>query len=63
MPLKIDQDPPYDFNLLRALEVLLAVAEYGQMTRAATALGITQSAVSQHLSNLESGICLRHYFN
>lgn len=44
----------YDFNLLRALEVFLAVAEYGQMTRAATALGITQSAVSQHLSHLET---------
>ena len=44
----------YDFNLLRALEVFLAVAEYGQMTRAAATLGITQSAVSQHLSNLES---------
>jgi DNA-binding transcriptional LysR family regulator len=43
----------YDFNLLRALEVFLAVAKHGQMTRAGTAMGITQSAVSQHLNNLE----------
>lgn len=32
----------------------MAIAEHGQMTRAAAALGITQSAVSQHLSNLEA---------
>ena len=44
----------HDSNLLRSLEVFLAVAEQGQMTRAASVLGITQSAVSQHLSNLES---------
>ena len=43
-----------DFNLLRALEVFLAIAEHGQLTRAASALGVTQSAVSQHLTNLES---------
>ena len=40
--------------LLRALEIFLAVAEYGQMTLAASKLGISQSAVSQHLSNLET---------
>ena len=51
---KLNKNTVYDFNLLRALEVFLAVAELGQMTRAATSLGITQSAVSQHLSNLES---------
>ena len=44
----------HDFNLLRSLEVFLAIAEQGQMTRAAAALGITQSAVSQHLANLEN---------
>ncbi len=44
----------HDLNLLRSLEVFLAVAEAGQMTRAASNLGITQSAVSQHLSNLET---------
>ncbi|MCP4335875.1 MAG: LysR family transcriptional regulator [Gammaproteobacteria bacterium] len=42
-----------DLYLLRSLEVFLAIAEQGQMTRAAGKLGITQSAVSQHLSNLE----------
>jgi DNA-binding transcriptional LysR family regulator len=44
----------HDFNLLRLLEVFLAIAEHGQMTQAASALGITQSAVSQHLTNLEA---------
>ncbi|MDJ0776675.1 MAG: LysR family transcriptional regulator [Gammaproteobacteria bacterium] len=44
----------HDFNLLRSLEVFLAVAEQGQLTRAAAQLGISQSAVSQHLANLES---------
>ena len=44
----------HDFNLLRSLVVFLAIAEHGQMTRAAAALGISQSAVSQHLTNLES---------
>ena len=44
----------HDFNLLRSLEVFLAIAEHGQLTRAASALNITQSAVSQHLTNLES---------
>lgn len=44
----------HDFNLLRALEVFLAIAKHGQMTRAAAALGISQSAVSQHLTNLEA---------
>ena len=40
--------------LLRSLEIFLAVADFGQMTKAATRLGISQSAVSQHLSNLET---------
>ena len=44
----------YDFNLLRSLEVFVAIAEHGQITRAAAALGLSQSAVSQHLSNLEA---------
>ncbi|MEM7562571.1 MAG: LysR family transcriptional regulator [Pseudomonadota bacterium] len=43
-----------EFNLLRSLEVFLAVAEQGQLTRAASALNISQSAVSQHLQNLET---------
>lgn len=49
----------HDFNLLRSLEVFLAIAEHGQMTKAAAALGITQSAVSQHLSNLEASYSTR----
>ncbi len=43
----------FDFNLLRALEVFSTVVEQGQVTRAAGLLGITQSAASQHLANLE----------
>ena len=34
--------------------MFLAIAEQCQMTRAATFLGISQSAVSQHLANLET---------
>ena len=45
----------YDFNMLRAMEVFLAVAEMKQVTAAAEALGLTQSAASQHLKNLETG--------
>lgn len=41
------------FNLVRAIEVFVAVAETRQLTRAAATLGITQSAASQHLKNLE----------
>lgn len=41
------------FNLVRAIETFVAVAETRQMTRAARTLGITQSAASQHLRNLE----------
>lgn len=43
-----------DFNLLRAIEVFMAVAEMQQVTTAAHALGMTQSAASQHLKNLET---------
>ena len=43
-----------DLNLYRAVEVFMAVAEMRQVTAAATALGITQSAASQHLKNLET---------
>ncbi|WP_166418280.1 LysR family transcriptional regulator [Cochlodiniinecator piscidefendens] len=42
-----------DINLFRAIEVFMAVAEMRQVTAAATALGMTQSAASQHLRNLE----------
>lgn len=43
----------FDFNLFRALEVFSAVAETRHLTRAAEMLGMTQSAVSQQLRNLE----------
>ncbi len=43
-----------DINLFRAIEVFMAVAEMRQVTAAASALGITQSAASQHLKNLET---------
>ncbi len=43
-----------DINLFRALEVFMAVAEMRQVTAAALALGMTQSAASQHLKNLET---------
>ena len=43
----------FDFNLLRAMEVFVTVAEIGQVTRAAALLGMTQSAASQQLRALE----------
>lgn len=46
----------FDFNLIRALEVFAAVVETRQVTRAASMLGITQSAASQHLKNLERAL-------
>jgi DNA-binding transcriptional LysR family regulator len=42
-----------EINLFRAIEVFMAVAEMRHVTAAASALGITQSAASQHLKNLE----------
>jgi DNA-binding transcriptional LysR family regulator len=41
-------------DLLRALEIFLAVAESGSMTAAASVLRITQSAISQQLKLLEA---------
>jgi DNA-binding transcriptional LysR family regulator len=43
----------FDFNLIRAMEVFVAVAEIGQVTKAAGLLGMTQSAASQQLRALE----------
>lgn len=40
-------------GLLRSLEVLVAVAETGQMRAGATLLGLTQPAASQHIARLE----------
>jgi DNA-binding transcriptional LysR family regulator len=44
---------------LRALQVLVTVCESGNMTAAAKALGITQSAVSQHIHQLEEFVGTR----
>lgn len=46
----------FDINLLRALEVFATVVETRHVTRAAAMLGITQSAASQHLKNLEDAL-------
>jgi DNA-binding transcriptional LysR family regulator len=43
----------FDFNLFRAIEVFVAVVETRHVTRAAEMLGMTQSAASQRLKNLE----------
>ena len=43
-------------NIIKALEVFVAVLETGQMTAAARLVGMTQSAASQHISTLE-----KHY--
>jgi len=41
-------------NLLRAIEVFVAIMETRQVTQAAAQLTMTQSAASQHLANLEA---------
>jgi DNA-binding transcriptional LysR family regulator len=41
------------FDLLRAVEVFVVVAETGNMTATARAMGMTQSAVSQQIRHLE----------
>lgn len=46
----------FDFNFLRAIEIFVAVVETRHITRAAEVLGLTQSAVSQHLKNLETAL-------
>ncbi|SLN28430.1 HTH-type transcriptional regulator YofA [Roseovarius litorisediminis] len=42
-----------DTNLIKAMEVFVAIVETGQMTAAARLVGLTQSAASQHIANLE----------
>src|SRR6218665_4080959 len=49
----------FDFNLFRAIEVFVAVVETRHVTQAAQMLGITQSAASQHLKNLETALGVR----
>jgi DNA-binding transcriptional LysR family regulator len=46
----------FDFNLFRAIEVFAAVVETRHVTQAAQMLGMTQSAASQHLKNLETAL-------
>jgi DNA-binding transcriptional LysR family regulator len=45
-----------EINLLRALEVFVAVADTGSMTAAGGVLRMTQSAISQQVHNLEESI-------
>jgi DNA-binding transcriptional LysR family regulator len=47
------RDTAPEINLLRALEVFVSVAETGSMTTAGQSLGMTQSAISQQIKNLE----------
>ncbi len=49
MPARISTDS----NLFKAMEVFVAIVETGQMTAAARLVGMTQSAASQHIANLE----------
>src|SRR4051812_5624324 len=44
---------------LRDLSFIFAVAEHGGMAKAATALGVTQSAVSQVIAGLEADLGVR----
>ncbi len=46
----------FDFNLFRSIEVFVAVVETRHVTQAAQMLGMTQSAASQHLKNLETAL-------
>ena len=46
-------------GLLRSLEVLVAVAETGQMRAGASLLGLTQPAASQHIARLERSYGVR----
>src|SRR5438132_4923583 len=52
MPKAVEQE----INLLRATEIFVVVAETGSMTSAGAVLGMTQSAVSQQIHNLETSI-------
>ncbi len=46
--------PAPDTNLFKAMEIFVTLIETGQMTAAARLVGITQSAASQHIANLEN---------
>jgi DNA-binding transcriptional LysR family regulator len=48
-----------EINLLHMLEIFVLVAEQGAMTSAGDILGMTQSAISQQIHNLEASIGTR----
>lgn len=50
------KESEFDFNLFRAIEVFAAIVEARQVTLAAQMLGMTQSAASQYLKNLETSL-------
>ncbi len=50
---------PYDGRLLAGVTVLMAVVEAGTMTRAAEALGLTQSGVGRAIQRLEVRVGVR----
>lgn len=49
----MEQRSAMNSNLIKAMEVFVAVVETGQVTAAARLLGMTQSAASQHIAGLE----------
>ena len=49
----MDTRGPLSTNLIKAMEVFVAVVETGQVTAAARLVGMTQSAASQHIAGLE----------
>ncbi|KAA0115643.1 LysR family transcriptional regulator [Methylobacterium sp. P1-11] len=50
---------PYDGRLLAGVTILMAVVEAGTMTRAAEALGLTQSGVGRAIQRLETRVGVR----
>ncbi len=50
---------PYDGRLLAGVTILMAVVEAGTMTRAAEALGLTQSGVGRAIQRLEARVGVR----
>ena len=58
-PRPVARQSSFDFNLMRAMEVFATVVETRNVTRAAELLGMTQSAASQQLRNLEGAFDTR----
>lgn len=55
---RMSQTRRFSPNLLRSLEVLVAVVETGQMRLGAEVLGLTQPAASQHIALLEKAFAI-----